>query len=249
MHLFSFLLIIPEILPIDGMCFLSSQPNLAAHTRAFAGDQIVQTSPVTGEWMSLQSAIAVTGRSEKTLRRYIKKGELKSKRTGKLVNSPLLVWIDANSFKDMGDEEDGTSEIFDAEPEIEDAVTVDQSDNFAPGQSAQAEPRIMDAGLETIIKAITEQFVQKLDEHKDLIMELRTELHEKDRQIRLLPDLQKQLAAREAQEKSTEFEKVALEKQIEALKQENDQLKQKVEGASQKKSWWQSLFSAGGENS
>lgn len=246
MHLFSFLLIIPDILPIDGMCFLSSQSNLAAHSRAFVSDQIVQTSPVTGEWMSLQSAVTVTGRSEKTLRRYIKKGELKSKRTGKLVNSPLLVWIDANSFKNMGDEDEGTGEIFDAEPEIEDVVTVDQSDNFSPNDSVHPEPRIMDAGLETIVKAITEQFVQKLDEHKDLIIELRTELQEKERQIRLLPDLQKQLSEREANEKNVAFEKSALEKQIEALRQENDELKQK---AVQKKSWLQWLFSAGSENS
>lgn len=251
MHLFSFLLIIPDILPIDGMCSLSSQSNLAAQSRAFRADQVVQTSPVTGQWMSLQDATTATGLSEKTLRRYIKKGEVKSKRLGKLVNSPLQLWIVPEAFKDMGEEDDAITEIFEAETEIEDAQAIEQSDNFSQQENfAPAGTGGQEVALEVALKIITEQFSQHLGEHKSVMLELQRELKEKDIQLRLLPDLQKQLRDREALEKSVEFEKTALEKQIEALKQENDQLKQQVDSVKtpEKKSWWSLLFSPGTTN-
>lgn len=251
MHLFSFLLIIPEVLLTDGMYSLSSQSNLAAHSRAFRADQVVQTSPVSGQWMSLQDATTATGRSEKTLRRYIKKGGLKAKRLGKLPNSPIQVWIEPEAFNDMGDEEDATAEIFEAETDIEDAEAIDSSDNFAPRENfAPSGTSGQDAGLEVALKIITEQFSQHLGEQKSVMIELQRELKEKELQLRLLPDLQKQLRDREALEKSVEFEKTALEKQIEALKQENDQLKQQVESVKtpEKKSWWSRLLSPGTTN-
>lgn len=248
MHLFSFLLIIPEMLPMNRMCSLSNQTNFAAHARVYQADQTVQTSPDSAKWMSLQDATIATGRSEKTLRRYIKKGELKAKRTGKLPNSPIHVYIDPAVFSEPADTDDGTSAIFEAEADIEDAIAV-ETDNFAPEEHAsQATIELSEVQLKVVLETITKQFAKELGDQKDLILGLKSELEAKDKQIRLLPDLQKQLQEREALEKNIEFEKVALEKQIEALKLENNELKQKAE-ASQKKSWWRSLFSAGGENS
>ena len=88
-------------------------------------------------------------------------------------------------------------------------------------------------------KSIAEQFGNKLDEHKEVIFQLRHELQEKETQLRLLPDLQKKL---EEEEKLKDFETTALRKQIEELNKENAILKEAAElqtkAASKKKSAW-----------
>jgi hypothetical protein len=83
-----------------------------------------------------------------------------------------------------------------------------------------------------VIRSITEQFAEKLDEQRGLIYTLRNELHEKEVQVRLLPDLQKQM---EEREKLDEFEKRALEKQVAALQQELDRLREH-------QPWWKKLL-------
>jgi transcriptional regulator with XRE-family HTH domain len=200
-------------------------------------DQPVQTLAQEGSWMSLQEAVQATGVSEKTLRRYVKKKALQSKRLGKLANSPLQVWITPEFAKDVNDdipEEQDDLDVVDAESEsIEDEYI---EEDFSPEEKPRSNPS---QEVEQIIKTIAEQFGNKLDEQKEVIFQLRHELQEKDTQLRLLPDLQKKL---EEEEKLKDFETTALKKQIEELNKENAELKEAAEqsskAASQKKNFW-----------
>ncbi len=74
------------------------QQTLSGH------DQTVQTKVEEGSWMYLGDAATATGVSERTLRRHVKKKVLKSRRLGKLVNSPLQVWITPD-YKNVAEEE------------------------------------------------------------------------------------------------------------------------------------------------
>jgi len=187
--------------------------------------------------MLLQDAVQATGVSEKTLRRYVKKKVLQSKRMGKLANSPLQVWITPEFAKNINDdipEEQDELDVVDAEAEsIENEYT---EEDFSTSEKPQLNPSLE---VEQIIKSIAEQFGNKLDEHKEVIFQLRHELQEKETQLRLLPDLQKKL---EEEEKLKDFETTALRKQIEELNKENADLKEAAEQlrktALEKKSLW-----------
>jgi chromosome segregation ATPase len=200
-------------------------------------DHLVQTSAQEGSWMSLQDAVQATGVSEKTLRRYVKKKVLQSKRLGKLANSPLQVWITPEFAKDVDDdipEDQEDLDVVDAESESIEEEYIEE--DFSPEDKPRSNPSME---IEQIIKSIAEQFGNKLDEHKEVIFQLRHELQEKETQLRLLPDLQKKL---EEEEKLKDFETTALRKQIEELNKENAILKEAAElqtkAASKKKSAW-----------
>lgn len=216
------------------MTRLSKQPMAKMPSMS---DQPVQTSAQEGSWMSLQEAVQATGVSEKTLRRYVKKKVLQSKRLGKLANSPLQVWITPEFAKDVNDdipEEQDDLDVVDAESEsIEDEYI---EEDFSPEEKPRSNPS---QEVEQIIRTIAEQFGNKLDEQKEVIFQLRHELQEKDTQLRLLPDLQKKL---EEEEKLKDFETTALKKQIEELNKENAELKEATEqlskAASEKRSIW-----------
>lgn len=225
----------------------SKQPEVSI-TPHIVADQTVQTDSDQGSWMLLPDASDATGLSEKTLRRYIKKKLLKSRRLGKSMNSPLQVWITSSTAKDVHEDPIGGEDaidILDADGEDIDG----HIENFAPG-SGETSTGHGEAGtldVDRIVRAIAEQFAVKLDEHKELIFELRNELHDKDRQLRLLPDMQKKL---EEAEKMSNFENQALHKQIEELKMEADRLRQEADAAKQaleqakqpKGSWLSRLF-------
>lgn len=208
---------------------MAKMPSLSDHP--------VQTSAQEGSWMLLQDAVQATGVSEKTLRRYVKKKVLQSKRMGKLANSPLQVWITPEFAKNINDdipEEQDELDVVDAEAEsIENEYT---EEDFSTSEKPQLNPSLE---VEQIIKSIAEQFGNKLDEHKEVIFQLRHELQEKETQLRLLPDLQKKL---EEEEKLKDFETTALRKQIEELNKENADLKEAAEQlrktALEKKSLW-----------
>jgi hypothetical protein len=218
---------------------MANQIHQNQSSQNFAPDQTVQTTgSQEGEWMYLQRAAELTSLSEKTLRRYIKKKILKSRRVGKQINSPLQVWITPDSLQTFDAETtliEETNETEDGDEEI----LVAEAGESASASSAQERPQI-DAAQEVdkIVRAIADQFAQKLDQQKELIFELRNEIQTKDIQLKLLPDLQKQ-----AEEKQiAEFEKIALEKQLAELKLENEKLKTQIE---QKQPWWKSFFGAG----
>jgi hypothetical protein len=225
---------------------MSKQTRSTATNDTTSPVQAVQTAVETGNWMFLNEATDATGLSEKTLRRYIKKRQVKSRRLGKQINSPLQVWITPDILKEEVETEelDGIADVLDSE-ELDDDD--EEQNGSISDQSLRSSPSNEQIGIELdrVLKTITQQFADKLDEQKEAILILRTELHEKQIQLRLLPDLQKEL---EEKEKLADFQTNALVKQIEELKLENERLRQESEAnqvkQETKKSWWKWLTSS-----
>lgn len=201
----------------------------------FAPGQTVRTETGDGEWMFLHKASEVTGLHEKTLRRYIKKKLLKSKRLGKQVNSPLQVWITPDIMQAVEAEASYVEEADDASDEDDNAEDSSEDTNTATATD-----------VEQVIRVIAQQFADKLDEQTKLIFDLRTEILEKEKQLLLLPDLKKKMEEAEQQEKNQEFEKTALEKQVQELQAELDRVNEEKAQLEQKPvPWWKTWFGAG----
>jgi len=183
---------------------------------AFVSDQTVQT----GQWMFLHEAVEATGLSDKTLRRYVKRRELKARRLGKASNAPVQVWITPQHHK-LGEQ---TPEIADVDIADDDSELVDDFFGVAeetPVDTVAGTAPLGDSGsVQELVQVMTRQFVEKLDEEKRLIFQLQRELDDKDRQLRLLPDLQKQTEEVRKTAELKELEVEALKKQIEAMEAE-----------------------------
>ncbi|MBX9769996.1 MAG: hypothetical protein K2X29_01415 [Candidatus Obscuribacterales bacterium] len=214
----------------------------AAASSRQSGDA-VRLAVGDGQWMSMQQAVIVTGLHERTLRRYIKNGGVKSRKTGNRTNSKVELWItpEISKVTEQESEIPEAIHVFNAAPD-EDDVSVE------PEVITEADIQDRPSGgsspsdIELVMRSITGQFLERLDQSNEVINQLKGELEDKERQLRLLPDLQKK--ADEAKELA-ELKSIALEKQIEELqslneklKAEADEAKQKATLAQQKKSWW-----------
>lgn len=74
------------------------------------------------------------------------------------------------------------------------------------------------ASIKSIIREISQQFADQLSREKQLNFQLQRELEEKDAQLKLLPDFQKQAEDRRQEAEAKELEAIALAKQIAAMK-------------------------------
>lgn len=215
-----------------------------------------------GSWMYYDQASVATGKSEKTLKRYVKKGELKWRRMGKQINSPVQLWITPELIASVAGELDEKVD----DPEILDADSHEVDFSPATEQTAEPQPAAQESSTdpyERMIKLMVGEFSEQLDKQRDVLFEMRKELQEKEAQLRLLPDLQKKL---EEKEKEAHIKTVALEQQIEALEanieqqgkvleelqsdkdsrtkaveelqQENEKLRAEAESLKSKKTWW-----------
>ena len=176
--------------------------------------------------MYLQEATVATNKSEKTLKRYIKKGELKWRRMGKQTNSPIQVWVTADIIASVGgdvEQKVDDPDIFDADSQQLDSLPDSEPDaDLIHSQEAPSE----EAVYERMIKTMVAEFTSHMEREREMLFELRRELQVKETQLRLLPDLQKQL---EEKELLAHVEKLALEKQVEALKVSMENQKTVVE--------------------
>jgi DNA repair exonuclease SbcCD ATPase subunit len=167
-----------------------------------------------GRWMYFSEATGATKRSEKTLKRYIKRGDLKCRRQGDKTNSPVQVWITPDfitSIRGELEQQIDDPDIFDADlPNVE-CESENDPQEFAGHVKETASE---DNPYERLVKTMVSEFTVQLDRQREVVFELRKELQEKDSQLRLLPDLQKQL---EEKEKLAHIQTLALEKQVLAL--------------------------------
>lgn len=212
-----------------------------------------------GTWMKYDAAALATGKSERTLKRYTKKGELKWRRLGNQVNSPIQIWITSDFIEKMGRISENSLEdpdIFDCdsdEAEVElDNRNADIEHRELPEPPSSftetRQPHSTDA-YESMVRLMVSEFASQLDRKQDLLVELQKEIELKESQLRLLPDLQKKL---EEKEKDAHIQTAALEKQIvamtenleaekkvaEELRVENERLKTEAETAKAKKGWF-----------
>jgi chromosome segregation ATPase len=100
-------------------------------------------------------------------------------------------------------------------------------DGFFAGEATDAEtvesPAIevqnerISIAIDEVLGKLTEQFSKQLNNEKEVVFTLRKELEDKERQLRLLPDLQRQAEEERKAAELKSLEAEALRKQIEAM--------------------------------
>jgi hypothetical protein len=110
-------------------------------------------------------------------------------------------------------------EVFTGEEAIE-ATTVDS--HTIEGKTIEVNDQFSKEQIKTLVAGMTEQFSKQLKAEQEVIFTLKKDLDEKDRQLRLLPDLQKRAEDEHKAAELKELEAVALRKQIEALQQDQE---------------------------
>ena len=161
----------------------------------------------------------------------------------------------------------GLDNVFEA-TDTDSAQTVDAQTVDVEGVPRSAEN--ISIAVDEVISKLAEQFSKQLSAEKEAVFILKKELEEKDRQLRLLPDVQKQAEEHRKAAELKELEAVALRKQVEALEiqkaevaEEFQQLKAEKESQDNavqeqlrvltstvqelQKPWWKKLFGDSGE--
>ena len=83
--------------------------------------------------------------------------------------------------------------------------------------------------VKVLVRELTRQFAEQLSREKEVILQLQRDLEEKDRQLRFLPDLEKQAEQRRKEAELKELELQALRKQISAMQEEQQAQTEEVE--------------------
>lgn len=131
---------------------------------------------------------------------YVNRGDVDS-----LIQEQRLRGVE--NHKGRVDTED-LNEFFDDD---EDAIDVSPVE---PGRASQANGTEQ---IEAVVRAMTRQFSEELEKSKVVLVQLKAELEDKERQIRLLPDLEKRAEEERKTREAKEFELSALRKELDAV--------------------------------
>jgi DNA repair exonuclease SbcCD ATPase subunit len=191
-----------------------SQPSSPSSVPARERSEVEQ-----GKWMDYLDAAIATKKSEKTIKRYVKKGALKWKRMGSQSNSPVYVWITPSFIESVSGEKEQKIEdpdIFEAESHEVDLLPNDAETSRSQAQPAHQETEELEDKnpVQKIIESFVKEFTVQLEKQQEVNRSLQKELAEKDAQLKLLPDLEK-LQEKERQMLS---QKTSLEEQVESLR-------------------------------
>ena len=151
----------------------------------------------------------------------------------KRIGSPLIA-SEAIQEADIVEAEAQT--VFAPGDDIQD-MSVDQGGNDdeingKPGDWTGPSRATAGGVAEELWSNLINRFLEKLEEKDQLIGEMRTELADKDRQLKLLPDLEKRAEDERKAAELRALEAAALQKQIEAMRAEKEEAlnaQQKVE--------------------
>lgn len=213
----------------------------------FSPSEKVEIGDITGSWMYLNRAVDATGLSEKTIRRYIKKKTLKSRRMGKNLNAPLQVWITAEFMKkveassELVDvlESDDVGEEYDLEPD----ETTSDDQSFSEQTENRTSTTPSSIAIEELFRKQAQVFADEIEKRSQAVELLKEDLRRKEAELKLLPDLQKQMAEKE---QAIETEREKLKRELAELQATNEQLleeNRRLEEA-QKRPWWKWWFSS-----
>lgn len=166
--------------------------------------------------LTVKEAAQALGVSVRTVQHRLNTGELKGKRTPNQYGvSEWRVWPNKEIMERLSpgksfDEIDfsAPSEEFlggDSSAVIDAEAIEGERDNF-DGPS-----------LRTIVRELTQQFSEQLSREKSVVAQLQRDLEDKERQLKLLPDFQKQAEEERKAAELKELEAEALRKQIEAM--------------------------------
>jgi hypothetical protein len=114
----------------------------------------------------------------------------------------------------------GIETVFEAEDATE-AQTID-AQAVEVGNSHRTTENISIA-IDEVLSKLAEQFSKQLHAEKEVIFALQKELEDKDRRLKLLPDLEKQAEEQRKSAELKELESEALRKQIAAMQDEQQQ--------------------------
>lgn len=208
--------------------------------------------------LSVKQVADVLGVSERAILKRLNNGQLKGTRRTNKYNTEVW-WVYPNKDIRTALEESGRIDILggnDALSESDVVEALDAQTIFEPpddvldasatdrkggdsspereGQGAWAgQTRAAANGVaEELWSNLINRFLGELKERDQLIGAMRNELSDKDRQLKLLPDLEKQAEAERQAAELKELEAVALRKQIAAMQAEQteaDQAKQELE--------------------
>lgn len=228
--------------------------------------------------LSVKQVADVLGVTSRAVLKRLSNGQLKgTRRTNKYGVEEW--WVYPNKEIRSTLEASGRIDILGGNEALSDAVVVDiDTQNFAPDDDLSNEEeeevsstqvnagawadnaRVGTSGVaEELWNNIISRFLGELKERDQLIGEMRSELADKDRQLKLLPDLEKQAEEERKAAEIRALEVEALNKQIAAMAEERQQLEAKANEASVlaadlqslktkveelQKPWWKKWLSA-----
>jgi len=206
--------------------------------------------------VSVKEAAAALGCDERWVREKLNQGQLKGEKKTIGMKEKWFVYkgeIDAAVAKrgNSVTPEAIDQQYFGVADEVVDAVEANQD---------QSNELPANASITEIVRAIANEFADKLNEEKRVNLVLQSELEQKDRQLRLLPDLQKQAEDEHKAAEMQALEVEALKKQIAAMEEQRQDLEARAGQASElasdlqalkskveelQKPWWRKLFEPG----
>lgn len=172
-------------------------------------------------YLSVDETAEILRTTDRTVRRMLNDGRLAGSQhmdKGKLVwrvhaTKEILQKLET-TYKDNGI----SLEAIDAE-EIEDQSEPEASASEQAGNWQEATRKQASGAVDEFWNQIAGKFIERLEVKDQLIGEMRKDLAEKERQLRLLPDLEKQAEEERKATEIKELEAQALRKQIAALKE------------------------------
>ena len=172
--------------------------------------------------LTVKEAAQALGVSVRTVQHRLSTGELKGKRTPNQYGvSEWRVWPNKEIMERLSPgksfEELDFSAPLAEEFQGGDSSAVVDAETVESGRDDGNEP-----SLRTIVRELTQQFSEQLSREKSIVAQLQRDLEDKDRQLKLLPDFQKQAEDQRKEAELKELESIALRKQVEALKNEEE---------------------------
>jgi chromosome segregation ATPase len=126
----------------------------------------------------------------------------------------------------------GLDSVFES-AETTDMQTVDAQSVEVQGSNRTSDK--MSIAIDEVLTKLTEQFSKQLNAEKEVIFTLKKELEDKDRQLRLLPDFQKQAEDERKAAELKELEAEALRKQVAALQTEHRDAAEEIQRLKEEK--------------
>ena len=218
-----------------------------------------KAAPRADQWLFLQDAAELTGLSEKTLRRNIKKGALKA-RKGKTVNAKIQVLISSDFLGRVNKEaqveetdEDTNLDGINIEEVSVEEVTYTTDHEDASDFSPKSEKPLMDKELvQSLLNELMGPLLKRVEEQAVVLRDQERTIEDQKTQLRMLPDIQKREEEERQARELAELEKQALLKQVEALQSEQAELKAAADKTAAlekeltlaKRPWWEKMFGA-----
>ena len=171
--------------------------------------------------LSVKETAQALGISVRTVQYRLQNGDLKGMRTPNQYGvKEWRVWPNKEIIDRLGPGK-GTEDYFEEPTEeflggdgssVIDAEEIEAGENFGDNESP----------VKVLVRELTQQFAEQLSREKDVLLMLQRELEEKNRQLRLLPDLEKEAELRRKNAELKELEAEALRKQVNALQEKEE---------------------------